>query len=207
MIKRSLLVSSLLASSAYADCTIKCITRNPFSGKCVVKTKVCDIGAPSDWWEQGGKGVVNLKDGITATWHDIYGVLPEKVRVVLNNRVFTIIGAYYGGLQGAALGAGIDELLQKTGVRLEKAKNYTQGAPDWKVIIIEDAVALTTMKHDEIVLQGQATKQYLTAQLDPHYDNFLECVTAAPDYNSGWACYNALEDQLTAIVRQAREQG
>lgn len=204
MKKLLVICTFVLASTSFADCNIKCITRDPFSGKCLFKTKVCDVGSPGDWVEQAGIEGAKISNGVQSIWHEVYGVLPENVRVILNSSTFTIVGAYYGGLEGALLGQSVDRLLVATRARIHKAKTYTEAAPEWKKIIIEDGVALVTVKEQEIITQGQASKQYLIDGIDAHFQNFLECTNAAPEYNVGWACYNKLEDSLNSLVRESR---
>lgn len=201
-----LLLSITISGIAKAGCTMKCISRDPFSGNCLIKTQVCDVGSPSDWINQVKKEGEKAKKGITNLWHDVYGVLPENVRVVLNNHVFTAIGAYYGGLEGAALGYAIDELLQKTGLRLQRLKDYSQGQPEWKVTIMENGTNLVTLKHESIITLGQADRQFYKEQIDHHYNNFLVCVQNASEVNAGWDCYDSLEDELIRLERKSRRE-
>lgn len=190
----------------FAECHLKCVSRNPFNGRCITKINVCDIGSPADWVEQSKNEVNRTTKGLQDAWHDVYGVLPEETRNILNTHSFTILGASFGGLEGAALGTAVDELLLRTRLRLQRTKQHIENSPSWKAAIYHAGEQIAAMKDGDIVFSGQASKLDFTSKISPFYEDFLTCVDAAQDINQGWDCVDKLEDSANTLLREARRQ-
>ncbi len=199
-----LLASAVLSGTAMADCRDKCVTR--VFGKCVARVKVCDIGSPANWVEQAGKESTKFFDSVTETWHQVYGIMPENIRNILNNNGFTLIGGIYGGLEGLALGQAVDQLIVRAQARMIKTKEVIDASPEWKKPLLEQGLAIATLEDGTIVFTGQASKQTLVLQIDPFYNQFLTCMAGAVELNQGWECLYSLEDQAKVVVRTAQRQ-
>jgi len=174
--KKVILIFSLMAATfaqnVYAGCTMKCITRNPFNGKCIVKTKVCGISADGVQQE--------LERGwhqIESAWHRLYSTaLPESLRNIINNNPMTIIGAAFGGLQGTAIGAWLDSYIVKAIQRMERTKEYIQEMPSWKQTIIWEGYAIATGRQLADIGAVQAQNVPLLDGVEPLYNDFMDCV-------------------------------
>lgn len=199
-------VSSFL-DHAYAGCTMKCIARNPITGKCIAKTKVCDIGTPKEIIEQAEKEVKKLTQSVQSTWHDLYKTaLPENIRTIINNYSFTIIGKSLGGLESAAFGIAIDKAIVELKQMFIVAKEIKIGMVDWQQDFIDEGTAHVTITRTKIVTSGQASKQYFSDEIRPVFDEFLSCVKSSIEYSDGLQCVDDLRTSLLEIEMNARRK-
>lgn len=191
-------------SKAYAGCTIKCVTRDPFSGRCIVKTKVCDIGTPREILQQAEKDVKRFAQNIQREWHKAYGNVPEWARNILNTYPVTILGAALGGYSAAALGMAIDELILKSVARMERMDDYADGESAWKRNILEKGFQIVTGEELQTIGEGCESNQYMRDDIDPLYNEFLRCAKAAQAPDPAWTCLDTFEDSLYKIRQKAR---
>lgn len=204
----SIILFGISASSAYAGCNKKCIARNPISGNCIQKIKVCSI-APAAWLRDAtdelGRGYAQIQSG----WHQVYGILPDNFRHMLNNRPFTIIGAAFGGLQGGAFGLAIDRLITDSINSLVQTKEHIEryNLVDWQVNILERGEVTILETRTNIVTAGQEDKQNLLDQIEPLKQTFQTCVNNASDFDSAQRdCLWVFQDSLRDLERLATER-
>jgi len=186
-------------TALYAGCTMKCVTRNPFTGKCIAKIKVC---SPST--EGVTRSVKKFAQDLQREYHNIYGYVPESVRNILNNYPCTIIGLAAGGLDAGLIGAAIDELLIKTQERLRRSKDLSEGAPDWKAWFYNKGVEIVTGTELQIIGEGQANKQHFKADLDRQHGVYNTCIGNAGDKPAAWDCVDSFEAAALGIKSKAR---
>jgi hypothetical protein len=171
-----MILFALTGHEAYAGCTMKCMTRDPFSGRCIAKMKVCSpsvegiVDTFKDGWEQ-----------LESAWKDVYGVLPENMRVVLNKYPVTVIGFAAGGYEGAALGNLIDRSVNKIIGMGEKTKVYINMSDEWKEPIYMEGYAIATGRQIQITGSMKRGREHILPELETAYDKFLECMLEASD--------------------------
>lgn len=84
-----------ISNAAFADCWMQCMAHNPFNGKCVAKTKMCNISdtenAIKHLGDDVGAAYANLKD----EWTNIYGILPEQLRYAFDKYPLTEVALFH----------------------------------------------------------------------------------------------------------------
>ena len=192
--------------SAYAGCTNKCMTR--VLGDCVLKVKVCDIGSAQDTYEQLEKDVKRFSQKIQSEWHNVYGYLPDSIRYILNTYPITVIGAASGGLEVAAMGFLIDDLIHKTHFRLQRTKRHVDDAVDdgqgWKTFYYRKGDQIILGVDLQTIAEAQATKEWMRGEVDGLHGTFLGCVDRATKNNEAETCLEDLEISMIRLKAKAR---
>lgn len=177
-------------SQAYAGCWMQCVTR--IGGNCVWKTKVCNIGEHPDtaaiqMTENFNKRVVN-------TWHNVYRIFPENVRLIMNSRPMTILGAYYGGSSGAMLGLAFDRVINEvthTLNRVKRVKESTNISELWRVELYEQVAAEFTIVSGRIAAgcQAESAMSSIDSVIFEKNEAF-SCIEEADNLRTGNKCFS-----------------
>ena len=186
---------SILAPPSYAGCWHECLIPK-LTGGCAKKVKVCDLENPSHAVYVTGTDFMNQSVSI---WHDVYGVFPEWARDIFNEHGAELIGFYFGGLTGAALGEAMDQIYGTVEKTAQYAKTANEvNAPEYV------SIALTRIGHSAAIAKthigeyyGETSKQAAAAytQVDQLQDQFSKKILTAGS-----------EEEVKALVKEFRKQ-
>jgi len=193
----ALMALVFVESSAYSTCTTKCITRDPFSGRCLIKTKVCGVSIKGIQ-EELEKGWHKLE----SAWHDLYATaIPEHLRDVINNYPVTIIGSAFGGVQGHVFGQWFDHYITRAVLRLERTKKVILQFEDWKSSIIWEGYVIATGRQLAAVGTSKEMNMPMLDGIDKQYEEFLDCMGHATDpVGARQYCLQPLEFEAMRLV-------
>ncbi len=199
----TLAFSLFVSNAAMADCWMQCVATVPFTGKCVAKTKLCNISDADNALAslQGDIGAAysNLKD----EWVHIYGQLPEQLRTALEKYPLTIaIAIFPGTREYALLMAGIESYTARAKSRSLQLAPLVQTAPDWKADLAHDGEAVVLI-FEGIELGNvdwtQSPETYIPNKFDGAWNSFVSCLEGASDLSAGNGCLSQLKRNIAVL--------
>lgn len=204
LMSSALLASFLASQSAFAGCWMECIARNPFNGKCIAKTKLCNIEDASKSIEYLGKDVGAAYENIKNEWVSLYKRLPPNLQYALDKYPITFATLILPGTREYTLAVlAIEEYAGRAKARSQKVSIAIQDAPDWKRDLIHDGEAFI------LILEGMDLGNIDYNSPNPGlvpekytdvFDNFLACMGAANDLSAGNQCLKKLKQDASVLI-------
>lgn len=201
----SALVAGMFASQgAFAGCWMECIARNPFTGKCIAKTKLCNIEDASKSIEYLGKDVGAAYENMKNEWVSLYHRLPANLQYVLDKYPITFATLILPGTREYTLAVlAIEEYAGRAKARARQVAEVIQGAPDWKVDLTHDGEAFILMLEGMDLGNIDYTSPNPGLVPDKYtavFDSFLGCIKAANDLSAGNECLKKLKRDASSIL-------
>ena len=199
----ALSLSMFITNAAVADCWMQCVASVPFTGKCIAKTKMCNVSdfdnAIQSLTGDIGAAYSNLKD----EWVQVYGHLPEQLRTALEKYPLTIAVAIFPGTREyALLMAGIESYTSRAKSRSHQIAPIVQSAPDWKVDLAHDGESIIFI-FEGIELGNidwnRSPESYFPDKFDGPWNSFVGCLAAAGDLGAGNACLTQLKRSIATL--------
>lgn len=196
------LVAVTLAGTAKANCWEECVL--PLFGGCAKSVKVCDIRDP-------GRAAASLYEDthaatsrILAGWHNIWGEVPEPIRVVLERYPVTILATIYPETREFALVIGaLENYVRRALDRAKDSKSESEGKPEWykqlyiraqKDLLLTEGLPTSRARYDEQLSPD-------LSKYDHPWENFRRCMAGLPTEEKGEQCYKNFRIELAYVVQ------
>ncbi len=187
------------ASPAFADCWMQCI-KNPIGSGCMGKVKMCNVTDSDKALESLGRDLGAAYDNIKNEWTNIYGRLPEELRYITDTYPITFAMLLIPGTREyALLTMALEKYVLKAKQRGADMKEFIDTAPDWKRKQAVDGYTFVYV-NEGLDLGNTDWSNPALAPIPDRYDaawaNFVNCLTAAVDFNQGNVCLKTLKVEV-----------
>ncbi len=184
-----------LSEAAFADCWMQCI-KSPFGG-CMGKVKMCNVTDSENAINSLTHDIGGAYDNLRNEWVNIYGRLPEELRMITDSYPITIVMLILPGTREYALfTAGLENYVGKQKSRAKDIQPFVDGSVEWK-----RTQALSGYRYlfalESIDLGNTDWSNPAEAIVPDHYSapwkNFISCLEAANTFQEGNVCLKTLK--------------
>jgi hypothetical protein len=203
----SVIGAGLLATgAAKADCWDQCVARNPLTGGCVARTRVCNIEDAGHAAESMGTDIQAAYGKIQDRWRDVYGAVPGPLREAMERYPITIAAVLVPGTREYwVFTMTLEEFVHQSQRRSAEAQQVVAERPQdaWVAGIMIRGESLIfalggiqVSGHD---YKSPGAEPILVDKYQVVWDDFTSCVRAAQDAVGGEACLRTLRINASLI--------
>lgn len=203
---KNLVLGALLSSAAtvtYAGCWMECVTRNPFSGGCVAKAKVCNVEDAGRAVASLGKDIGSAFDNLRGFWQDIYGAVPDPLRFALDRYPLTFASVIMPETRAYTIVLmALEDFVGRAKHRSHRTEEFLQAAPTWKKEYSDKGQAIVlTLDITQVsnVDYNKPESQPIPDKFSGIWDGFLVCLNAAQDRKGGEDCLYNLQVAAASV--------
>jgi hypothetical protein len=201
----SLIAMGLLAGEAYAGCWMQCVLAEPFTGKCLMKTKMCNVEDSKKAAESLGRDVGAAIRTIENNWKQIYGQLPGELKDILGRYPLTFLSLVFPGTREyVLLGYALDEVKNRAQARGRAVKNLMATMPPWKhETLLKGLKFLTEQDFESVAIHDWENnpENYNSPNFRVPWWTFVDCVDAANNITESGRCFRKFQrDVINASI-------
>jgi hypothetical protein len=203
----SVIGAGLLATgAAKADCWDQCVARNPLTGGCVARTRVCNIEDAGHAAESMGTDIQAAYGKIQDRWRDVYGAVPGPLREAMERYPITIAAVLVPGTREYwVFTMTLEEFVHQSQRRSAEARQVVAERPQdaWVADTLARGERIIFMLHGLLISGHDYTRPgaepVLVDKYQDVWNEFTSCVRAAPDAAGGAVCLRTLRINASLI--------